>query len=877
MLRLASIILYLTLINVSISSGQYFEDVATQLSINPQYISGNNWGTGISFFDVNQDGWDDLTYARDYDSLLVYFNNEGIFTRHAIALPDSGMLKNALWFDYDNDGNLDLFLSFYQGKFYLLKNNGDFIFSDITETSGLSNLPAFNYGATVADVNRDGFLDIYISRYSGIPSHPYHQKYNLLFLGSSDGVFTNVTLESGLNNTVRPTFLSVIFDYDMDGWPDIYEINDRTLFDNIMHRNLGNAMFSDATIQSNSAFNQGHPMTATVGDYDNDGFLDVFMTNSTYNPSLNVTTKVLKNSGNGYFSDVSESVGLALHEFSWGGLWIDHDNNGLQDLYVATSPIVQNAPVYKDIFLRQLDNHTFVKDSTVFADMVAQRNYSIARGDLNNDGFYDIITHSIAPYESNVWLNSGNENNYVKITLEGSVSNRMAIGSWIRVFSGGQKYTQYTMCGENYISQNSQHHIFGLGDHILVDSIHVEYPSGHVDRFYDLDANFHYYLIEGETYLVSILGNESSHDVLCSGESLVLYPDGTHFKYLWNTGDTTQSITVSQSGLYHLTTWNEFGLPAFSDTVEVVLQQEPDVNIVASHVSCPGGMNGSLEVVVSNGIPQQIAWTHGAEGAMLDSLSEGVYSFNGLDSAGCFISGSAYIAEPPPFQSSISTTDVLCHGESTGTVSVLLAGGTQPYDLHWQGVTPDFLPAGSFTLTVMDLNGCELSLAYTIQQPEALFLDVETTPSMQEAATGSAMLYIEGGSPPFDVEWSNGVQDEWVLEELSPGIYQVWVTDSNGCAETIEFEVSSITSAPDGGVFGFRVFPNPTGEYFWIEGCNHQPLDWFLIDSRGVSVAQMQQQICNDPIYVGDFAEGMYILYIQQRHETAALRLVLIR
>ncbi|TVR36974.1 MAG: T9SS C-terminal target domain-containing protein [Cryomorphaceae bacterium] len=877
MIRYPFRILFIILACANISVGQQFADIANQLGINPQYNSANNWGAGVSFFDINQDGWDDITYARDYDSLLIYFNHEGVFTRHALPLPDSGMLKNALWVDYDNDGHFDLFLSFFEGKFYLLRNNGNFDFTDVTDMAGLSNLPAFNYGVTVADVNRDGFLDIYISRYSGLPHHPYHQKYNLLFLGSSEGVFTDVTLESGLNNTVRPTFLSVIFDYDMDGWPDIYEINDRTLFDNIMHKNMGNAMFSDATAESNSSFAQGHPMTATVGDYDNDGFLDVFMTNSTYNPSLDVTTTLLRNSGNGAFSDVSGDVGVAFHEFSWGGLWMDYDNDGLQDLYIATSPIVQNAPVYKDIFVKQLPDHTFEPDSTVFGNMLVQRNYSVARGDLNNDGFYDLVTHSIAPYQSNVWLNSGNENNFVKITIKGTISNRMAIGSWIRVFSNGQQYTQYTMCGENYISQNSQHHIFGLGSASAVDSVHVEYLSGHTDKYYNLEANQHYYFQEGETHTVSLLGHHQPNEILCSGDSLVLFSSGNHFSYLWNTGDTTQHITVSQSGLYHLTTWNEFGLHALSDTVEVVVLPETEVTLNVSGVVCPGESNGIIQLLASTGTPQQVIWNHGAMGTLLDGLNEGVYSFIGLDSAGCPIEGNVYVPEPPPFQHSIKTTDVLCFGESTGGAALSVTGATPPYSIDWGDFNPTQLPAGNFEVSVTDQNNCEWVLNFTIDQPDPLIADVSTSPSAEDEASGSAELDVSGGVPPYSVEWSNGVIDSSSLDALPPGIYHVWVTDSNQCEVFLEFEIDATTHIQPGHMPTLSLYPNPTRQWVWIQGCKNHMIDWVVHDATGRIVLHSSGISCNEPIDVSKLSPGMYTIRISRNLEMDVFRVVITR
>jgi len=851
---------------------QHFVDIGNELNIAPSYLSDDNWGAGLSFFDVNQDGWDDLTFARDFDSLLVYFNFEGDFSRVAIPLPEFGKLKNATWADYDNDGDMDLFLSFYSGHFYLMQNNGEFEFTDVTAATGLTNLPAQNYGITLADLNRDGYLDVLISRYSGIPSAPGIQKFNLLYIANGDGTFSNATFNSGLLNTVRPTFLSVLFDYDKNGWPDIYEINDRTPSDNIMHKNLGEATFVNATDESNSAFTHGHPMTATVGDYNNDGYLDVFMTNSTYSPSLDITTTLLKNEGTGYFSDVSENTGLDLHLFSWGAVWIDVDNDGLQDLYIATSPIVSNAAIYKDLFFKQNTDHTFSQDSTFFPGINAQRNYAVARGDLNNDGFYDIVTHSISPYESNVWLNSGNENHFIKISLEGMVSNRMAIGAWIQVCSNDTYQYQYIMCGENYISQNSQHHIFGLGSTSIVDSVIVEYPSGHVDRFYNLPSNLHYYFREGETYSASITLNENT--LLCPGESVTL-DAGVHSSYLWNTGDTSQTISVNQTGTYYLEAWNAFGLSAYSDTLDVVVVPEAEVQFTLQHVSCSGAQDGSVAVQISTGPVQEIIWNTGATDTLIQQLGGDIYSFNALDSAGCAVTGEVSLHEPSPLVAQAATTDALCFGDFNGTAQTQIIGGTPPFTIEWNGWNPDNLSAGSYSTMVTDQNGCEYTVSFTIYQPDSLWLSLDVSPADAVENNGTANLDVSGGTLPYSIVWSTGATNTDELINLAPGNYFVWVEDGQQCTDSLQFTVGVSTSINDMAAYAIRIYPNPTSGMLQIAGCRAPQIAVRLTDKTGRVLMQRNHHPAGEVLQLPDFANGWYMLEITDGMQRSTHPLIL--
>ena len=238
-------------------------------------------------------------------------------------------------------------------------------------------------------------------------------------------------------------------------------------------------------------------MTASIADYNNDNDFDLFVSNTS--GGLVDVPKLFYNTGSGYFTDLSSSLGLVMPKTTWGGLWLDYNNDSKQDLYVATAFLDPSAPIGQSYFFKNLLPATFVEDSSLFIGNHSASSNAVSRGDLNNDGFYDIAVQNESPYLPFLWQNSGNSNNYIKISLEGTVSNSMAIGSWIKVFVGGQQYTQYTLCGENYLGQNSQHHIFGVGNASMIDSITVEYTSGIEDKYYNLPVNQNYQFLEGGT------------------------------------------------------------------------------------------------------------------------------------------------------------------------------------------------------------------------------------------------------------------------------------------------------------------------------------------------------------------------------------------
>ena len=250
------------------------------------------------------------------------------------------------------------------------------------------------------------------------------------------------------------------------------------------------------------------------------------------------------------FTEEAAQRNVDIDFTSWGATFIDADNDSWQDLYVTTG--TQSPSSLNDVrsyFYRSNASANFTDSPQNFSNSShVAASFSVAKGDINNDGFTDMVVLNTKGTNSYLWLNEGtSQNNYVKITLEGTLSNRMAIGSWIRVYVDANIYYYYTRCGENYCSQNSQHHIFGLGQYENIDSIEVTYLSGITDVYYNLEVNENYYFTEGETLVFAIITNSNS--TICEGNSIIL-SSPEFSSYLWSNGETTQNVLVNEPGQY---------------------------------------------------------------------------------------------------------------------------------------------------------------------------------------------------------------------------------------------------------------------------------------------------------------------------------------
>jgi hypothetical protein len=361
-------------------------------------------------------------------------------------------------------------------------------FTDITTTSGISTATMQSWGAAWGDYNNDGYLDLFLC------NRDFDDKIlpNLLYRNNGDNTFTDISVIAGISTSNHLSLCASFFDFNNDGWQDIYIANDRVTTSNILYKNNGNGTFTDVSVTSgtNIAIDA---MSTTIEDYNNDGFLDIYVTNTHSGNYFFI------NNGDETFTNIASTNGTVFNSFAWGAVFLDADADADLDLYVS-GMLDGSTNALPSAFYENSGTGTYtIPTSAGFANDTAE-SYSNAIGDINNDGLPDISVLNKEPRDNFLWMNTNTEgNNWLKVTLEGTTSNRMGIGSWIEISLGGNKQYRYTLNGEGYTSQNSGSEFFGLGNATTIDYVKVTWLSGVEDILYNVSANQVLHIVESST------------------------------------------------------------------------------------------------------------------------------------------------------------------------------------------------------------------------------------------------------------------------------------------------------------------------------------------------------------------------------------------
>jgi len=482
---------------------------------------------GVALLDYDNDGYLDIYFVNSLTTDLVklnqktksalYHNNgDGTFTdvTDKAGLGDIGWGMGVATGDYDNDGFEDIYVTCL-GSNHLFKNNGNGTFTDVTQKAGVDD-PRWSTGAAFVDYDNDGKLDLFVANYvdfdiNHLPEFGKGRSCQFkgiavqcgprglpgagdsLFHNNGDGTFTDVTKKAGVSDPDGYYGMGVICsDFDGDGLVDIFVANDST--PNFLYHNNGDGTFKDVGFQSGTAVNENGSeqgsMGVTLGDYDNDGKLDLFITN--FDDDYNT---LYHNNGRGVFTDLSYAAKVAavsLQYVGWGTKFFDYDNDGWVDLLVVNGHVYPQLPTYKQ---RNLVHHNN-RDGT-FSEVGAQLGAPFSEkrvgrgaafGDIDNDGDVDVVINNLdgAPQ---ILRNDGGTNNSVLIKTIGVKSNRDGIGARINVVAGDLKQVQEVYSGASYISQNDLRLHFGLENRTKIDLIEVHWPSGTVDKLTNISAN----------------------------------------------------------------------------------------------------------------------------------------------------------------------------------------------------------------------------------------------------------------------------------------------------------------------------------------------------------------------------------------------------
>jgi len=530
-----------------------FSDVASRAGFTAPLIYGEEYakkyiveanGCGIAFYDYDQDGWLDVFLlngtrhegfpaGQEPTNHLYHNNRDGTFTdvTEKAGLHHTGWAYGVCVGDYDNDGHDDLFLTYY-GKNVLYHNNGDGTFTDVTARAGLAQAGTrYGSGCTFVDYDRDGYLDLFVSRYidmdlattpvggasrycqyKGVPVNcgplGLKQEYCSLYHNNGDGTFTDVTQKAGLLKPGgRYGLTAVAFDYNNDGWPDLFVACDST--PNLLFRNNRDGTFTECAMESGVAVNgdgqEQANMGIGIGDYDGDGYLDLFL------PHFSDDTPILyRNLKGEFFDDLTHAAALAVNTqyVCWGVDFVDLDNDGWLDIFQVTGTVYPEVekvyPNYKfktqRVVYRNLRNGSFEEVSDLCGPAVLEPHSSrgCAFGDFDNDGNIDILIMNQNEPPSLLHNRNGTGNHWLSVKLVGTRSNRSAIGARVRVTAGGRGQIREVLSGSSYISQSDLRQHFGLGTAAKVEQIEIRWPSGAVERVPDVDADQFLTIQEGK-------------------------------------------------------------------------------------------------------------------------------------------------------------------------------------------------------------------------------------------------------------------------------------------------------------------------------------------------------------------------------------------
>jgi hypothetical protein len=590
----------------------------------------NNLKTLSRLFRNNNDGsFTDVTEQAGFSNL--YDLDEGF--DDFVGL--SGYKYSASWGDFNNDGFADLFFT-YLGKVQLWKNLGNGTFINITENAGFSiTNDCGNTGATWFDYNNDGFLDIYVAEWQQCSS-------NRLFKNKGDETFEDVTTSSGilaLGNFA--SFTPLPFDFNEDGFMDLYVTNDLNKPNDLFLNNNGvtfTSVASDYNIDT-----EGDDMGISIADYNNDGFFDVFCTAIDEN-------FLLTNNGDGTFLELANQKGVDDTDWSWGSSFSDFDLDGDEDLFVSNGYAIEDTGYGPQInyYYENKINETegkFIDNSQGFGLVELSNSVEALDFDYDNDGDIDLlVTNSDREcfFYENRLLNFDNIEttiNWFKVKLEGTVSNRDAIGTILTITTLDGVLKRY-YSGVGFLGQSLKGVHFGLGDVTEILNLEVKWPSGLIENYANLSSNNTIKLTEGVGIeVLNIIPSQKIYGctdpVSCSYNPEATESDGS-CDYLPEQsiiGNIVSSFLKTESYTYNIapgstTTWHISGGEILSgqgtNTIVVKwhLESTGQVTVTESNDQC-SSREVSLEVTLNaNDLPINISIARLWNEALLEAIRD---------------------------------------------------------------------------------------------------------------------------------------------------------------------------------------------------------------------------------------------------------------
>lgn len=438
------------------------------------------FGAGLGLMDLDGDGDLDIMIAGASDNTIGLFENDGTgnFTDRTATsgMTNSSVSSGISGADYDNDGDIDVFIGGWFTPSRLYRNNGDMTFTDVAVAAGVSvNCPSM--GASWGDIDNDGHLDLYSTVRTFTFADPTN---NFFFRNNGDGTFSEQAIARGIQATNDPTLLSLFFDYDRDGDDDLYLGTDKgsqKATSNRLYENDGAGNFTEVTAETN-AYGYVDCMGVAIGDLNFDGHFDMYMTN------VFAGNKLFMNDGSGVYVDQTLAAGVGSYRVGWGTVFADFDNDTELDIYLCN--------MAGDNRLYRGSQSWPLLDEAPTANVDEESNvFCVSVGDVDGDGDLDMLVGD-SDGKAHLYMNNSPDvslNNWVRLNIVGNNANKFAVGTCVDIMANNKHQVREIRSGVNYKVQDEFTLHYGLGRSPVVEEINVVYLGNEIRTLTNAPAN----------------------------------------------------------------------------------------------------------------------------------------------------------------------------------------------------------------------------------------------------------------------------------------------------------------------------------------------------------------------------------------------------
>jgi len=930
-----NLILLCALAFAGLTQAQSFSNASSLLP------NGYNSGNCVGFTDMNNDGYDDIVVLDQSKTIKVlYQDGAGTFEEFDYGDVSSNNQWGMTIGDYDNDGHKDIFAGGAYDGVHVKHIDAVGVFSDFDLDNGSMFMQACNF----ADIDGDGQLDAFGCHDDAL-SRMWRGNGTALDYDQELIDLTSYDFSDYPNTDHSGNYGTVFSDFDNDGDIDLTIAKCRQFvndpFDprrvNQIWLNNGDGTWSEVAEERGLVLNE-QSWTVDYADYDNDGDWDCFLTNHS------TTMKLLENDGSGYFTDITDASGLNFSGFALQAKLADFDNDGYVDVLVSGG-------IHR--YFRNNGDGTFTEDNTFSA---GDTMHSFALGDVNRDGSMDVYASYGNGYNSPdngnddiLWVNTGNDNHWIAFDLEGIVSNKDAVGTKVVLTGDFGTMIREVRAGESYGITNTFACMFGLGDHEVIETATIKWPSG-METIIENPAIDQYHNLLEAPCMTSVELSYPSNLTLCPGESIEIAATGDFVSYAWSNGSTEPAIMVGEAGTYSVIAYDADGCAAVSDmvVVDIITEAAPQVQVTGDLTFCAGS---SVEFIGPNG--DGWSWSNGETTQSIVVTESGVYSLALLDACGnenqseefavvvldapdvpVVTVPAAIVADEPfiltsssettrwfeeelasepvhvglTYETSIAENTTLWVEDIADSGMIQAEGGRAEmgdgqyhnnsvrwlvFDAYEDMVihTVDVFASGAGVreIGISDSDGNVLmSAAFDLVDGlNTITLDMEVAegtgyglrsfsddPQLWRDGTGTEMSY------PYELGELGSITQSTAGGNNATNYYYFfynWVvqTPSVGCASDRVPVTITVVGTTELAVSSLDVYPNPTNGLLQITANQLEPgTQWTLLNALGQTMDQGQLTSMLTTLDLSDMVKGQYVLQVQSKNASQAIQLV---